>query len=191
VQPDGTRDTLETARAVLARLRCSPSSECVVSAESVESPPYPTLTTLSTLTTQPVDAPNAGTPTEPRAQPTVNRGMLMTVGHYHGYPPLRLKPGVAIAEGYRAWRTFSRDSAEIWLALAVDAARAAWPDDPMILDLIFVEGDEDVDHSLCRNDNCICQNRRHDHFDFDEFFDDWRATQEDKYFEHGAGSGAS
>jgi len=63
----------------------------------------------------------------------------MTVGHYHGYPPLRLKPGVSIAEGYRAWRTFTRDADAAWLALAAESARAAWSDDPMIRHLIWVE----------------------------------------------------
>jgi hypothetical protein len=65
--------------------------------------------------------------------------MLMTLGHYHGYSPLPLRSGVSIAAGYAAWRTFTRDSREVWLELAADAARLAWPDDPMIHDLVYVE----------------------------------------------------
>jgi hypothetical protein len=191
VPSDTPGDPLEAARAVLARLRQSTAQDRVVSVVSVESPAEEELTTLSTLTTRSVDTQKAGTPTELGGQPTVNRGMLMTVGHYHGCPLLRLKPGVSIAEGYRAWRTFTRDAAETWLALAVDAVRAAWNDDPMSRDLIYVERDDDVDDSLGRDDNGSCQNRRHDHFDFDDDFDDWRATQEDEYLERGAGPGAS
>jgi hypothetical protein len=71
--------------------------------------------------------------------------MLMTVGHYHGYPTLPLKPGVSIAEGYAVWRTFIRDSREQWLDLAADAMRATWPDDPMIHDLVYVEPEPPAD----------------------------------------------
>jgi len=129
--------------------------------------------------------------TESRPRSVVNRGVLMTVDMCHGYPPLPLKPGVSIDAGYTAWRTFSRDAAENWLALAVDAARAAWPDDPMIRNLIYVEPDENADDAFCRNANGVCQNQKHDHFDFDEFFEDWRANQEEEYLEHGAGPGPS
>jgi hypothetical protein len=75
----------------------------------------------------------------------INPGMLMTIGHYHGYPKLPLKAGVAIAEGYAAWRTFTRDSREAWLVLAADAVRTAWPDDPMIHDRVYVETEPPAD----------------------------------------------
>ena len=98
--------------------------------------------------------------TESRPRALVNRGMLMTVGHYHGYPLLPLKPGVSVAEGYTAWRTFTRFSDDAMLALAVEAARATWSDDPMTRDLFYVEPDENADDAPCRNDNGVCQDRR-------------------------------
>jgi len=110
----------------------------------------------------------------------------MTVGHYHGYPLLRLRPGASIAEGYRAWRTFTRDADDAMLGLAADAARTIWSDDPMTRDLIYVEPDENADDAACRNADSVCQDQQHDHFDFDAFFADSRAGQEDAYLEQGA-----
>jgi hypothetical protein len=43
----------------------------------------------------------------------------------------------------------------------------------------------------CRNINGVCENQAHEHFDFDEFFDDFRAEQEDRYLEYGARPGAA
>jgi hypothetical protein len=136
VRPDPHPDPLEAARSVLACLRAARPSECVVSVESVESlSPQE----VSTLTTQPSavrgdvddEADGAGTP--------VNPGVLMTLAMRHGYPRLPLKPGLSVAEGERAWRTFTRSSGQDWLGLAAEAARAAWGDDPMVGDLLFVD----------------------------------------------------
>lgn len=63
----------------------------------------------------------------------------MTVAMRHGCPRLPLKPGVTVAEGYTAWRTFTRDADDNWLELAAEAARVAWGDDPVIYDLRYVE----------------------------------------------------
>src|SRR5262245_43315502 len=69
-------------------------------AKTDETPPTGRITSVLTVTppvrveTQHVDS--AG---EPSPRTSVNRGMVMTVGHYHGYPLLPLKPGVSIAEG--------------------------------------------------------------------------------------------
>ena len=83
---------------------------------------------------------NAKTPEPPPSNAAgagffVNRGVLMTVGMCHGYPLLPIKPGVSVAAGYAAWRTFTRDAGEHWLALAVDSVRASWSDDPVTNDL--------------------------------------------------------
>ena len=94
------------------------------------------------------------------ARLVVNRGVLMTVGMCHGYPLLPLKPGVSIAEGDAAWRTFTRCSDDAMLTLAVEAARASWGDDLMTRDLIYVEqitaqvgGDDPGARSGCRPDS--------------------------------------
>ena len=116
--------------------------------------------------------------------------MLMTVGMCHGYLPLPLKPGVSIAEGYIAWRTFTRTADDGTLALAAESAREIWSDDPMTHDLYGLGPDLSGDNS-CRNENGICRNQQHDHFDFDAFFDDFRADQEDRHLEHGASVGAA
>jgi hypothetical protein len=109
--------------------------------------------------------------------------MLMTVGHYHGYPRLPLKPGVSIAEGATHWRTFTRDADPDMLALAAQSARAVWSDDPMTDDLYYVAPTDLDAVEPCRNENGVCQNQGHEHFDFDDYFDDRRAEQEDAYLE--------
>jgi hypothetical protein len=70
---------------------------------------------------------------------TPNPGMLMTLGARYGYPSLPLKRGEALAEGYTAWRTFTRTARPDMLWLADLTARAAWPADPMVGDLLYVE----------------------------------------------------
>jgi hypothetical protein len=35
----------------------------------------------------------------------------------------------------------------------------------------------------CGNENGVCQDQAHEHFNFDEFFDDYRAEQEDRHVE--------
>jgi hypothetical protein len=122
---------------------------------------------------------------EPPTTVPVNPGMLMTVGHYHGYPRLPLKPGVSIAEGATAWRTFTRTADPDMLGLAAQSARAAWSDDPMTNDLYDVAPSDPDAAEPCRNEDGICQNQRHDHFDFDDFFDDQRTEQEDAHLERG------
>lgn len=120
----------------------------------------------------------------------VNPGMLMTMGHYHGYPRLPFKPGVSIAEGDIAWRTFTRTAPADMLALAAEAARLTWSDDPMTNDLYGLGPDHTGDDA-CRNENGVCQDSTHDHFDLDDFIDERRAAQEDRYLEHGAKRGAA
>jgi hypothetical protein len=46
----------------------------------------------------------------------------------------------------------------------------------------------DGDNEPCRNVNGICQDSQHAHFDFDAYFDDYRAEQEDAYLEQGSGA---
>jgi hypothetical protein len=43
----------------------------------------------------------------------------------------------------------------------------------------------DDEAESCRNENGICQDSKHEHFDFDDYFDDYRAEQADRYLEHG------
>jgi hypothetical protein len=120
-----------------------------------------------------------GSESPPR--PCVNPGMLMTVGHYHGYPRLPLKRGVWMAEGATAWRTFTRTADADMLALAAEAARATWSADPMTNDLYYVPPSDPDEPEPCRNENGACQGQQHDHFDADVFIDDHRAGREDAY----------
>ena len=69
-------------------------------------------TTLSTLTTQTLPtADDVGT----SGEPALSTGVLMTLAMAHGYPRLPLKRGVSVAEGERAWRTFTRGADSISL----------------------------------------------------------------------------
>jgi hypothetical protein len=61
----------------------------------------------------------------------------------------------------------------------------------MTNDLYYVALDEPTDEEPCRNANGICQDQTHAHFDFDDFLDDFRAEQEDRYLEHGTKAGAT
>jgi hypothetical protein len=134
VPPDAAVDPLLIARATLQWLRQNADTACVV---SVESTPTADVSTLSTLTTH-ADPPHDDRPSDV-ARIVVNPGVLMTLGMVHGYPRLPLKPGLSVAEGQRAWRTFTRSSGQDGLGLAAAAARVAWGDDPMVQDLLFVE----------------------------------------------------
>ena len=160
MRPDAPADPLQAARAILARLRGS-AQDRVVSVESVESPRVDRLSTLSTLTTHAVATPDDGTDAEQEPRAVVNRGVLITVAMRHGYPRLPLKPGVAVADGYAAWRTFARDADAEWLGLAAEAARTAWGDDPMIRDLMYFEamGLPTADDSENARDGCSSGSR--------------------------------
>ena len=107
-----------------AKVDKTPEAEGITSVSAV-----PPRVRVETLLPPPVN--------EPPPPSLVNRGMLTTFGHYHGYPPLPLKPGVSVAEGAVAWRTFTRFSDDAMLTLAADAARTIWSDDPMVRDLYY------------------------------------------------------
>jgi hypothetical protein len=138
---------------------------------------------------QPVEvpsSPNSSATVAPEPQPLVNPGVLMTVGHYHGYPRLPFKPGVAIAEGTSAWRTFTRTADADMLALAAEAARSTWRDDPMTNDLYYVTTDDGDDPPAgCCTESRPCP----DHLD--DVFEAYRNGQENDYLEHGRGGEAA
>jgi hypothetical protein len=124
--------------------------------------------------------------TPPTAHPLANRGMLMTLGRRYGYPPLPLKPGVSIAEGYPSWRTFTSTAPTDMLALAAEAARSIWSDDPMANDLYYVTPDDGDDQPAgCCTESQPCP----DHFD--DVFEAHRNGKEDDYLEHGRSGDAA
>lgn len=59
----------------------------------------------------------------------------------------------------------------------------------MTNDLTYVVSGDGADDEPCRNG--VCQEPGHEHFDADDFIDDIRAEQEDRYLEHGATTGAA
>jgi hypothetical protein len=48
-----------------------------------------------------------------------------------------------------------------------------------------------VGDDSCRSDDERCRNQEHEHFNFDDFFDEWRASLEDDHLECGITTGAA
>lgn len=108
----------------------------------------------------------------------VNPGMLITLGQHHGYPRLPLRPGISIAEGYAAWRTFTFTVSVDMLVLAAQSSRTIWSDDPMTSDLYHVEPDNGDDLLAgCCSESRPCPD------DFDLIFESHRDRQEERYLE--------
>jgi hypothetical protein len=64
--------------------------------------------------------------------------------------------------------------------LLAEGDRIACPDHRAKLEETPMPWDDD---EPCRNENGVCQESTHEHFDFDELFDDHRAEQEDRHLD--------